>query len=139
MRTSASEFPNWNSDPHFNVADLLKGMSSPHLEYKYVIVGDSSNSSFEPIWESIDGNRVLNLKARSTDGSNTISKSEKFGSYEKPKPIITYGPQSENPSFYGNLYGYGGNPEERSASFSSLHSAYAHQSPYSISPQQSMM
>ena len=74
MHTSASEFPNWNSDPHFNVADLLKGMSSPHLEYKYVIVGDSSNSSFEPIWENIDGNRILNLKARPTDGSNTINK-----------------------------------------------------------------
>ena len=92
MHTSANDFPNWKSEPHFSVVDLLKGMSNPHLEYKYVIVGDSSNPNFQPVWENIDGNRVLNLLAMPTDGSNIIKRTEKFGSYQKPKPMITYGP-----------------------------------------------
>ena len=76
MNTSENEFPVWNSDRHFNFADLQKGMSSTYLEYKYVIVEESRNSNFEPIWENIDGNRILNLMNRPTDGSNTITKSE---------------------------------------------------------------
>ena len=68
MHTSASDFPNWKSEPHFSAVDLLKGMSNPHLEYKYVIVGDSSNPSFQPVWENIDGNRILNLLAVPSDG-----------------------------------------------------------------------
>ena len=78
-------------------------MTGPHLEYKYVIVGDSGNSNLETIWENIDGNRILNLLARPTDGSGIISKVDQFDNYEKPKPILSYGPQPDVTSFYGNF------------------------------------
>ena len=54
-------------------------MDGPRLEYKYVIVGDSTNMDFADSWEEIERNRTVILTHPPTSGSNTVLLDDTYG------------------------------------------------------------
>ena len=144
MSTSEHDFPVWQAEP-FHAQDLLQGMNSPCLEYKYVIVGESSSSDYADSWEEIEGNRTVMLTQPPADGSSTVLLEDTYGVKDArsqrertARAMQGHGQHTEPAAFYRGGHGFGPYADDASASYSSLHSAVVHSSPYAISPQHSM-